>query len=105
VYKVVSKEVLPLDDKITMEIRNKLKAEHFKETMDKYTNSTQTVTNEAYFGSAPAGPLPHIRPQLPITPRTRPQGAAQPSAAPAAGAPAQSPANQPPASAPPAKPN
>jgi hypothetical protein len=105
VYKVVSKEVLPLDDKITMEIRNKLKAEHFKEMMDKYTNSNQTVTNDAYFGSAPAGPLPHVRPQTLIPPRTRPQGAAQPATSPATGAPTQSPATQPPASAPAAKPN
>jgi PPIC-type PPIASE domain len=114
IYKVVSKEVLPLDDKITAEIRNKLKAEHFKEAMDKYTNSYQTVTNEEYFGSAPAGPLPRIRPQMPMTPRSRPQGAARP-VAPATGAPApspstqspstQSPSTQPPASAPPAKPN
>lgn len=100
VYKVVTKEVLPLDDRLTLEIRNKLKGEHFKEAMDKYTNSYQTVTNEAYFGSAPAGPLPRMRPQMPVRPRTRPQGATQPAG------PAQSPANQPPASAAPAaKPN
>jgi hypothetical protein len=93
VYKMVSKEVLPLDDKITLEIRNKLKAEHFKETMDKYTNSYQTVTNEEYFGpAAPVGPT-RMRPPFP---RPQPQGAAQP---------AQPPATQPPAAAPPAKPN
>jgi hypothetical protein len=97
VYKVVSKVVLPLDDKTTMEIRNKLKGERFKEMMDKYTNSYQTVTNEAYFGPAtPSGPMPRMRPQLPVTPRAQPQGAAKPD---------QSPATQPPAAAPPAKPN
>jgi PPIC-type PPIASE domain len=92
VYKVVSKEVLPLDDKITMEIRNKLKAEHFKAMMDKYTNSYQTETNEAYFGPpTPAAPA-RMRPPIP----RRPQGAAQP---------AQPPATQPPAAAPAATPN
>jgi hypothetical protein len=97
VYKVVNKVVLPLDDKTTMEIRNKLRGERFKEMMDKYNNSFQTVTNDAYFGPAsPAGPGARMRPQLPATPRAQPQGAAQPD---------QSPATQPPAAAPPAKPN
>jgi hypothetical protein len=86
VYKVVSKETLPLDQ-VKDEIHNKLKSEHMKETMDKYTNSFQAVPNEAYFGpAAPAGPagmrqgppqhMPH--PQM-APPPTQPQ--AQPPAA------------------------
>ena len=111
IYKVVSKEVLPLDDKVKTEIHAKLKSEHMKEMMDKYTNSFQAVPNEAYFGPAgPAGPggpggmrqgpparMPH--PQM-APPPTQPQ--AQPQSA----APAASPAQQPPAGqAPPSKPN
>ena len=100
VYKVVSKEVLPLDQ-VKDEIHNKLKGERLKTMMDNYTNSHEAVTNDAYFGpAAPAGPAPRMRPRPP-TPQFQPQGAAQPVAPPAANAPAQ-PAAQPP---PPSKPN
>ena len=107
VYKVVSKEIVPLDQ-AREEIHNKLKSEHMKETMDKYTNSFQAVPNEAYFGpAAPAGPAgmhqgppPHMpRPQMAPSP-TQPQAQPQ-SAPPAANPPAQPPAAQ----APPSKPN
>jgi PPIC-type PPIASE domain len=107
VYKAVTKEVLPLDDKVKGEIHNKLKNERMKEMMDNYTNSFQAVPNEAYFGpAAPAGPggmrqgpPPHMpRPQMapPPTQQTQPQ-----SAPPAGNPPAQPPAGQ----APPSKPN
>lgn len=89
IYKVVSKEVLPLDDQLKSEIHNKLKGERMKEMMDKYTNSFQAVPNEAYFGPAAAAPGrmgsgPGPRMQRPPT---------------------NAPASQPPAQAPPAKPN
>ena len=100
VYKVVSKEVLPLDQ-VKDEIHNKLKGERLKEMMEKYTSSIQTVTNEAYFGPAPP-PGPGVRPRIP--PPAAPQGAAKPSMPPAASTPAQ-PAAQTPAAAPAAKPN
>jgi hypothetical protein len=107
VYKVVSKEVLPLDQ-VKDEIHNKLKSERMKEMMDKYTNSFQAVPNEAYFGPAgPAappggrpGPPPHVRPQMPMPPQAQPQGAPPQGAPPAANAPAQ-----PPSPVPPSKPN
>jgi PPIC-type PPIASE domain len=107
IYKVVSKEVLPLDDKVKSEIHNKLKSERMKAMMDKYTNSFQAVPNDAYFGPAgPAGPPgarpgpPHMpRPQM-ATPPTQPQAQPQ-SEPPAANPPAQPPAAQ----APPSKPN
>ncbi len=91
VYKVVSKEVLPLD-KVNEEIRNKLKSERSKEMMDKYTNSFQAIPNEAYFG--PAGPTgPGGRPPGQLPPHMpRPQMTP---------APTQPPAQQPP----PSKPN
>ena len=110
VYKVVSNEVLPLDQ-VKDEIHNKLKSEHMKEMMDKYTNSFQAVPNEAYFGpAAAAGPPggrpmpPHMRPQMapaPTQPQAQPQSTPQPTAPPAANPPAQPPA----AAAPPSKPN
>jgi bifunctional DNA-binding transcriptional regulator/antitoxin component of YhaV-PrlF toxin-antitoxin module len=85
IYKVVSKDVLPLDQ-VETEIHNKLKGERQKEMMDKYTNSFQSIPNEAYFGpAAPAG--------APV----RPHGMRQPMAPAPQGAPQQS--------APPSKPN
>jgi hypothetical protein len=109
IFKVVSKEVLPLDQQLQTEIHNKLKTESAKETMDKYTNSFSAVPNEAYFGAAgPAGaPPPRMRGQMPPRPMppAQPQGAGggapQPAAPPATNPPAQPPA----APAPPAKPN
>jgi hypothetical protein len=89
VYKVVSEEVVPLDQ-VKDEIHNKLKAERMKELMDKYTNSFQAVPNEAYFGP-PAGPgrmmpggpprMPH--PQVAPGQGQRPSSSASPQAAPA----------------------
>jgi hypothetical protein len=106
IYKVVSKEVLPLDQ-VKEEIHNKLKGERLKEMMDSYTNSYQTVTNEAYFGPAPP-PGPPRRPRMPAPatgqgqPQAQPQGGAPQSAAPPA---TNTPAPPPAAGAPPAKPN
>jgi PPIC-type PPIASE domain len=100
IYKVVSKEVLPLDPQIETEIHNKLKSERLKEMMDKYTNSFQAVQNEAYFG--PAGPegLMGGRPPGQLPPHMpRPQ-AAPPATPPAANPPAQTPPTTPPASKP-----
>ena len=89
IYKVVSKETLPLEQ-VKEEIHNKLKNERSKEMMDKYTNSFQAVPNEAYFGPAgPAGPPgrvgmggappPHMRPNMNQAPQSQPQTApAQP---------------------------
>jgi hypothetical protein len=103
IYKVVSKEVLPVDQ-VKEEIHNKLKGERLKETMDAYTNSYQTETNEAYFGpAAPPGPPRRPRGTPPPAPQAQPQGASQQAPPPAANQPAT---NQTPAAAtPPAKPN
>jgi hypothetical protein len=101
VYKVVSKEVLPLDQ-VSQEIHNTLKNQHMKDTMDKYTNSYHVETNEAYFGPpGPQGPMGG-RPGMQPPPRPRPRMApapSQPQSAPPAGnPPAQPPAQQPPPS-------
>jgi hypothetical protein len=104
VYKVVSKEVLPLD-KVTNEIHNTLKTQHLKDAMEKYQNSYHTETNEAYFGppqpmgGRPPGQLP---PHIPHPAMGQPQGqgaggaASQQAAPPAANAPGQpSPSSKP----------
>lgn len=71
VYKVVSKEVLPLDQ-VKEEIRTNLKNQRLKDLMDQYQNSFHAETNEAFFGPAPApGQRMGMPPQAP-----RPQGAA-----------------------------
>lgn len=96
VYKVMTKEVLPLDQ-VKEEIHNKLKSERMKEMMDKYTNSFEAVPNEAYFGPPVApgtrpGMPPHMpHPQTAPPPPTRPQdkdlGSTAPAARPAANPP------------------
>jgi hypothetical protein len=93
IYKVVTEEVLPLDDALKTEIHNKLKSERQKELMDKYTNSFQATTNEAYFGPPaptgmrPPGQLPphNPRPQMappPAPSQPQPQGGPPPTTAP-----------------------
>jgi len=101
VYKVTSREVLPVDQ-VKDEIHNKLKSERLKELTEKYTNSFQAVPNEAYFGPAmPAG--------IPGRPGVMGQGAPMrpPVATPAAqGTPPEpNPPAQTPAPPPPSKPN
>jgi hypothetical protein len=101
IYKVVSEEVLPLDDQVKNEIHNTLKSQRMKDMMDKYTNSYHAESNDAYFG--PAGPagMPGGRPGPPHM-RMPPPAQAQPQSAP----PAANPPSQPPAqTAPPSKPN
>ncbi len=105
IYKVVSKEVLPMDDKIKTEIHNKLKNDQMKEMMDKYTNSYHADTNEAYFGPpVPTGP--GGRPMPPRMPRPNAAPGSQPQAQPQAAPPAATSPSQPPAQpVPPSKPN
>jgi PPIC-type PPIASE domain len=106
VYKVLSEEAVPLDQ-VKDEIHNKLKAERMKTMMDKYTNSFESVPNEAYFGppAAPGGgmrggPPPRMmRPQM-APPPTQPQ-----SQTPAGAPPAANPPSPPPPQAPPSNPN
>jgi hypothetical protein len=96
IYKVASKQVLPLDQ-VKEEIHNTLKSQRMKDMMDKYTNSYHADTNEAYFGPpVPTGPggrpmPPRPRPNMPPPPA---QSQPQPQTAP--------PAQQ---QAPPPKPN
>jgi hypothetical protein len=96
IYKVVSKEELPLDQ-VSQEIHNTLKNQRMKDAMEQYTSSYHVETNEAYFG--PPGPqAPMGRPGMAPPPRQRmmqmpPQR--QPQAAPPA---ANPPAQQPPPS-------
>lgn len=105
VYKVVSKELLPLDDQISGEIHNKLKNEQLKEMMAKYTDSFQAVPNEAYFGPPQAPTPPRMRPGMNMPPQGAPgPGAGGRPAPPQSAPPASNAPAQPQASAPPSKP-
>jgi hypothetical protein len=98
IYKVVTEDVLPLDEALKTEIHNKLKTERTKELMDKYTNSFQATDNEAYFG--PPGPAGGRPPgQMP------PRNMRPPMAQPAAPSQTQPSGTPPPAAAPPSNPN
>jgi len=99
IYKVVTEDVLPLDDALKTEIHNKLKTEHTKELMDKYTNSFQATTNEAYFG--PPGPAAGGRPPGQL----RPNNMRPPMAPPGAPSQTQPQGGPPPATTPPSNPN
>jgi PPIC-type PPIASE domain len=97
IYKVNSKEELPLDQ-VKDEIHNALQSQHAKEAMDKIQNSFTVENNEMYFGPpGPGGmhpvpppriPNPHVAPG-PIPPPAPPQN--QPQAAPQAPPPAAKP--------------
>jgi len=103
VYKVVSKEVLSLDQ-VKDEIHNKLKSERLKQEMDEYTNSFQAVPNEAYFGAAMPAGMPGRPGMMGQGAPMRPQMATPP--APSAASPATNPPAQTPAQpSPPSKPN
>jgi len=87
VYKMVSKEQLPLDQ-VKEEIRGTLRTQRVREAMDKVQNSFKTETNEAYFGPAGPGGMRQPPPRIPHP--TTP------------GAPGQPPVQQPPSAQPPA---
>jgi len=87
VYKMVSKEQLPLDQ-VKEEIRGALRTQRVRDAMDKVQNSFKTETNEAYFGPAGPGGMRQPPPRVP-----------HPTAP---GAPGQPPAQQPPSAQPPA---
>lgn len=89
IYKVNSKEVLPLDSKVENEIHSKLQNERTRKMMDAVNNSFKTETNEAYFGppgpvGGPGGPPPHLpRPHLAPSPTSPPPAQPPSGAAPA----------------------
>ena len=94
IYKVNSREELP-QDQVENEIRSTLQNQRTRDAMDKYQNSFQVDTNQAYFGSAAAAGM---RPGMPP-----PRGAQRPSMPPSPAAPA--PQAQPPAQPPAQKPD
>jgi hypothetical protein len=101
IYKVVSKEELPLDDQIKNEIHNTLRSQNMKDMMQKYNDSYHVETNESYFGPpGPQGPM-GMRPGMPPRPVPRPRGVmptGQPQAQPSNTPPANPPAQQAPPS-------
>lgn len=85
IYKVVSKEQLPLDQ-VKDEIHSTLQNQNTREAMEKVNGSFKSETNEAYFG--PPGPMqpPPRRPGPrmvpgPVTPNQAPPSAQQPAPA------------------------
>ena len=90
VYKLVSKEQLPLDQ-AKEEIRATLRTQRVRDAMDKVQSTFKTETNEAYFG--PAGPGGMRQPPSRIPHATDPGSQGQPPAQ-------QPPSAQPPASKP-----
>jgi hypothetical protein len=94
VYKVVGREQLPLDQ-VKQEIQSTLQNQRTRDAMDKYQNSFQVDTNQAYFGpAAAAGGRPGVPP---------PRGPRRPNMAPSPTTPA--PQGQPPAQPPAEKPD
>ena len=83
IYKLKSKTMMPLDQAKT-EIRGRLQTDRMRERTDKLNASFSSVSNEAYFGPAAAGPTPPMR-------MARPRSGMPPAAQPAAG---QAPAPQ-----------
>jgi hypothetical protein len=86
-YKVLSKEQLPLDQ-VREEIRGTLRTQRVREAMEKVQNSFKTETNESYFG--PAGPEGMRQPPPRVPHPTAPGAQGQP--------PAQQPTSAPPPS-------
>jgi PPIC-type PPIASE domain len=77
IYKVVSKEELPLD-KVRAEIKSTVAREHMRENMEKLRTSVQPTFNDTYFGSEPppatGGELhPPAAPAQPATPSKTPE--------------------------------
>jgi hypothetical protein len=96
IYKVISKDELPLDQ-VKDEIHNKLQNERQHELMDKVTSSYHADINEKYFGAAAAAG-PGMPPQRMPRPRMVPSPTSPqtpPSSAPQNAPPAQPPAAQP----------
>lgn len=69
IYKLISKETLPLDDKTKTEIKNQLSAQRYREAMQRFQNNADL--NDAYFGpSRPPGvPMPPHGAKPPAPPR------------------------------------
>jgi hypothetical protein len=55
VYKMVSKQILPLDQ-VREEIHSALQSQRMKDALQNIQNSTTSELNEAYFGVSPAAP-------------------------------------------------
>jgi len=82
IYRMNSKTMVPLDQAKT-EIRGRLQTDRMREKMDKLNASFSSVSNEAYFGPAGAGPTPPPRMAGPH-PGMHPSAQPAPGQAPAA---------------------
>ncbi len=68
IYKMVSKETMPLDS-VKTEIKNTISAQRYREAMQKYQNNAEL--NDAYFGPmrGPGMPVPPRGPKPPQKPQ------------------------------------
>ena len=69
IYKLISKETLPLDDKIKTEIKNQLSSQRYRDAMQHYQNNADL--NDAYFGPGrgPGMPMPPRGGRPPVQPK------------------------------------
>jgi len=75
IYKFLSKERKPLDDKTQEDLKSKLSQQRFQQTMDQLHKSFSATLNEAYFA-----PEAQARPQRPMpVPRPVPQAGTGPA--------------------------
>ena len=69
IYKMVSKETMPLDS-VKTEIKNTISAQRYRDAMQKYQNNADL--NDAYFGPM-RGPGMPVPPRGPRPPQTKPE--------------------------------
>jgi hypothetical protein len=74
VYKMISKETLPLDDKVKAEIKNLISSQRYRDSMQAFQGPTTLDLNDAYFGAA----RPAMLPPSPRPVRPTPQQSADP---------------------------
>jgi len=68
IYKLISKETLPLDDKIKTEIKNQLSSQRYRDAMQHFQNNAEL--NDSYFGPGRMGmPIPPRGGKPPVQPR------------------------------------
>lgn len=68
IYKMISKETLPLDDRIKTEIKNQLSSQRYRDAMQQYQNNAEL--NDHYFGPGRMGmPIPPRAGKPPVQPR------------------------------------
>ena len=58
VYKMISKETMPLDDKVKAEIKSLISSQRYRDSMQAFQGPTTVDLNDSYFGAARPAMLP-----------------------------------------------